>query len=179
VEALLAEDAGAENFLERPALQALDAVAKVFGEDVGDSLIGRTLGSFQILSLIGKGGMGEVYSGRDTKLGRDVALKLLPASFARDSERLARFQREARLLASLNHPNIATIYGMEESEGVHCLVMELVPGETLADKGLLPLQEALRISRQIAEGLEEAHRKNITHRDIKPANIKLTPPKVS
>jgi serine/threonine protein kinase len=175
VEALLAEDAGAENFLEQPALQALAAVAKVFREDGGQSLTGRKLGSFEILSLIGKGGMGEVYSARDTKLGRDVALKVLPADFARDPERLARFRREARLLASLNHPNIATIYGTEESDGLHCLIMELVPGDTLAGAGPLPLEKVLTIGRQLAEGLEEAHRKNITHRDIKPANIKVTP----
>jgi len=138
-------------------------------------VIGRQIGSYSILSLLAKGGMGEVYCARDTKLGRDVALKILPTDFECDPERLARFRREARLLASLNHPHIAAIYGMEESGGTHCLVMELVPGETLAGAGPLPLEKALTICRQIAEGLEEAHRKNITHRDIKPANIKVTP----
>ena len=160
VESLLAED---------------DGVEEMSGEDSGQSIIGRRLGSFHILSLLGKGGMGEVYCAHDAKLDRDVAFKILPATFAHDPERLARFRREARLLASLNHPNIAGIYGMEESEGLQCLVMELVPGETLAGAGPLPLDKALTICRQLAEGLEEAHRKNITHRDIKPANIKVTP----
>jgi len=119
--------------------------------------------------------MGEVYCARDTKLGRDVALKILPADFARDPERLSRFRREARLLASLNHPNIAAIYGMEESGGVHALVMELVPGETLAERaGPVPLGEALCIALQIAEALEAAHEKGIIHRDLKPANVKVT-----
>ena len=169
---MLAEDAGAEDFLERPALEAL---AKVFEENLGESLIGQKFGSYQILSLLGKGGMGEVYRAQDTNLRREVALKVLPEAFAHDSERLARFRREARLLASLNHPNIAVIYGMEECDGLHCLAMELVPGETLMGAGPLPLEEALTIGRQIAEGLEEAHRKNITHRDIKPSHIKVTP----
>src|SRR5262249_25542792 len=101
--------------------------------------------------------------------------KILPPAFARDAERLARFRREARLLASLNHPNIAAIHGIEESDGLHCLIMEFVPGTTLADKGPMRLENALNICRQIATGLEEAHRKNVTHRDIKPANIKVTP----
>ncbi|PYV29551.1 MAG: hypothetical protein DMG22_22715, partial [Acidobacteria bacterium] len=172
VESLLAEDTGVHSFLETPALEL---ARKTSGEDHGQSMIGRQFGPYSVVSLLAKGGMGEVYRARDTKLGRDVALKLLPATFARDPERLARFQREARLLASLNHPHIAAIYGMEESGGLHGLVMELVPGETLANAGPLPLLKALPICRQIAEGLEEAHRKNITHRDIKPANIKVTP----
>src|SRR5262249_47566293 len=153
------------SFLETPALEF---AKRISAEDSGQSMIGRRIGSYSILSLLAKGGMGEVYSARDTKLDRNVALKILPADFSRDPERLARFRREARLLASLNHPNIAAIHGMEESDGLNALVIELVPGETLAGAGVLPLEKALTICRQIAEGLEEAHRKNITHRDIKP-----------
>jgi serine/threonine protein kinase len=113
--------------------------------------------------------MGEVYRARDTKLNRTVAIKVLPAAFARDAERLARFAREARLLAALNHPNIAQTYGMEGP----ALVMEFVPGETL--RGLIPVEEAISVARQIAEALEYAHEKGIVHRDLKPANIKMTP----
>jgi serine/threonine protein kinase len=136
------------------------------------------LGSYEILSSIGAGGMGEVYRARDTKLGRDVAIKVLPDAFAHDAERMARFEREAQVLASLNHPNIATIHGLEESNGVRALVMELVEGPTLADRiaqqGPLPLDEALSLAKQIAEGLEYAHDKGVIHRDLKPANIKIT-----
>ncbi|HEV8384089.1 MAG TPA: serine/threonine-protein kinase, partial [Candidatus Acidoferrales bacterium] len=117
--------------------------------------------------------MGEVYRALDTKLGRDVAIKVLPHAFAQDTERLARFEREARLLASLNHPNIAAIYGIEESNGFHYLVMELVPGATLS--GPSPVEEALRLSMQITQALEAAHEKGIIHRDLKPANVKVTP----
>src|SRR2546422_1980810 len=172
VESLLAEDDGVGTFLETPALEL---TRKMSNEDPSQAMSGGQVGSYSILCLLSKGGMGEVYCARDTKLGRDVALKILPTDFACDPERLARFRREARLLASLNHPHIAAIYGMEESNGLHALVMELVPGETLAGAGPLPLEKALTICRQVAEGLEEAHRKNITHRDIKPANIKVTP----
>ena len=122
--------------------------------------------------------MGEVYRARDTKLNRDVALKVLPAAFANDAQRMARFQREAQVLASLNHPNIASIYGLEESGGVRALVMELVEGPTLAERvaqGAIPLDEALPIAKQIAEALEAAHEKGIIHRDLKPANVKITP----
>jgi serine/threonine-protein kinase len=139
---------------------------------------GTRLGSYEILNLIGAGGMGEVYRARDTKLGRDVAIKVLPEAFSQDKERLARFEREARLLASLNHPNIAAIYDLEESDGVHFLVLELVSGETLAEqirRGALPLDQVLPIFKQIAEALEAAHEKDIVHRDLKPANIKVTP----
>ncbi len=138
---------------------------------------GSRLGSFEILAGIGAGGMGEVYRARDAKLGRDVALKVLPEAFARDAERMARFQREAKVLASLNHPNIASIYGLEDSGATHALIMELVEGPTLADRikaGSIPIDEALRIAKQITEALEYAHERGIVHRDLKPANVKVT-----
>jgi len=138
---------------------------------------GTRLGSYEVLGPIGSGGMGEVYRAHDTKLGRDVAVKVLPEAFAHDPERLSRFQREAKMLASLNHPNIATIHGLEHSNGTHYLVMELVPGETLAERleaGPLVIEKALKIAVQIAEALEAAHEKGIIHRDLKPANVKVT-----
>src|SRR6202167_1460298 len=142
-------------------------------------IAGTKLGSYQVTGAIGAGGMGEVYQAHDTKLGRDVAIKILPAAFARDPERLSRFQREAKTLAALNHPNIAAIYGLEEDAGTTYLVMELVPGDTLADRikrnGPVPLEEVLSIARQMAEALEAAHEKGIVHRDLKPANVKVTP----
>ena len=145
---------------------------------------GARLGSYEILSALGAGGMGEVYRARDTKLNRDVALKVLPELFAADPDRLARFKREAQVLASLNHPNIAAIYGLEESSpstgsgqaAISALVMELVEGPTLADRiaqGPVPADEALPVARQIAEALEAAHEQGIIHRDLKPANIKV------
>jgi Tol biopolymer transport system component len=140
---------------------------------------GTRFGSYELGVQIGAGGMGEVYQAHDTKLGRDVAIKVLPEAFAHDSDRLGRFQREAKMLASLNHPNIATIHGLEHSDGVHFLIMELVAGETLAERikreGALPVEEGLKISVQIAEALEAAHEKGIIHRDLKPANVKVTP----
>ncbi len=139
---------------------------------------GMRLGPYEILSPLGAGGMGEVYRARDAKLNRDVAIKVLPDAVAEDSERLARFQREAQVLAALNHPHIAAIYGLEKSGNVEALVLELVEGETLAEKiaaGPIPIDEALAIARQIAEALEEAHERGIVHRDLKPANVKLTP----
>ncbi len=139
--------------------------------------IGTKLGPYEILAPIGAGGMGEVYRARDAKLGRDVALKVLPEAFARDTERMARFQREAKVLASLNHPNIASIYGLEDSGATHALVMELVEGPTLAERvkqGPMPVDEALRIAKQIAEAVEYAHERRIVHRDLKPANVKVT-----
>ena len=139
---------------------------------------GTRLGPYEITGSLGAGGMGEVYRARDTRLKREVALKILPASFASDPDRLARFQREAEVLASLNHPNIAAIYGIEESDQHRALVMELVDGETLADRiarGALPIDEALPIAKQIAEALEAAHERGIIHRDLKPANVKLRP----
>ena len=138
--------------------------------------VGTTLGPYEVLAAIGAGGMGEVYKARDTKLDRDVALKILPDAFVNDPERLARFQREAKVLASLNHPNIAQIHGLEESGDSPALVLEYVPGPTLQDriaKGPIPLDEALPIARQIAEALEAAHEQGIIHRDLKPANVKV------
>jgi serine/threonine protein kinase/Tol biopolymer transport system component len=138
----------------------------------------QSIAHYRILEKIGQGGMGEVYRASDTKLHRDVAIKVLPEVFASDPDRMVRFSREAQVLASLNHPNIAAIHGLEESEGRRALVMELVEGETLAERlgrGPVPLEEALGIARQIAEALEEAHERGIIHRDLKPANVKVTP----
>src|SRR4029079_7465203 len=138
-------------------------------------MIGRRLGSYEITARLGEGGMGEVYRATDSKLKREVAIKVLPAAFTEDKERLARFEREAQLLAQLHHPNIASIFGLEESGGVRALVMELVDGPTLGERlaqGALPLEEALAIGRQIAEALGAAHEKGIVHRDLKPQNIK-------
>src|SRR5271155_3844060 len=138
---------------------------------------GDRLGPFEILNAIGAGGMGEVYRARDAKLGRDVALKVLPEAFALDDERMARFQREAKVLASLNHPNIATVHGLEDSGSMHALVMEFVAGPTLAERissGPIPIGEALSIARQMCDALEYAHERGIVHRDMKPANVKVT-----
>jgi len=139
---------------------------------------GTRLGPYEILGPLGVGGMGEVYRGRDAKLNRDVALKVLPESVAGDPDRLARFRREAQVLAALNHPNIAHIHGFEDSGTTHALVMELVEGPTLAERiaqGPIPLAEALPLARQIADALESAHEQGIIHRDLKPANIKVRP----
>src|SRR2546427_1203120 len=139
---------------------------------------GTRLGPYEIVSPMGAGGMGEVYHARDTRLNRDVALKVLPEGFARDAERMTRFQREAQVLASLNHPNIATIHGLEESGPTRALVIELVEGPNLAERlksGAIPLEDALPIGKQVAEALEYAHEKAIIHRDLKPANVKITP----
>ena len=140
-------------------------------------MIGTRLAHYEITAHLGTGGMGEVYQATDTKLGRSVAIKLLPEAFARDAERVARFEREARVLASLNHPHIAAIYGLEESNGRNLLVMELAEGETLAARiarGPLPIDEALSVAKQIAEALEAAHEKSVMHRDLKPVNIKVS-----
>jgi serine/threonine-protein kinase len=140
-------------------------------------VIGQTLKHYRVESLIGTGGMGEVYQAKDTKLGRAVAVKVLPETIARDPERISRFEREARLLAAMNHPNIAALYGMEEADGRHFLVMELVEGETLAERlrrGPIPVVETLKTAQQIVEALEAAHDKGIIHRDLKPANVKFT-----
>ncbi len=139
---------------------------------------GEKLGTYEILSPIGAGGMGEVYRARDAKLGRKVAIKVLPEEFSQHPQKLARFQREAKLLAALNHPGIATLHDLEESEGKPFLVMELVDGETLAERiarGPVPVDEALTISQQVAEALEAAHEKGVIHRDLKPANVKVKP----
>ena len=138
--------------------------------------VGSRLGHYDVTALIGEGGMGQVYRATDTKLNREVALKVLPDAFASDPDRLARFQREAQVLASLNHPNIAQIHGLEEADGVRALVLELVEGPTLADRikqGPIPLDEALPIAKQIAEALEAAHEQGVIHRDLKPANVKV------
>ena len=139
---------------------------------------GDRLGPYEILCAIGAGGMGEVYRARDSRLGRDVALKVLPEVFARDAERMLRFEREAKVLASLNHPNISQLYGLEESNGVRALVMELVEGQTLAEQikqASLRIGEAMPLAKQIAEAVEYAHERGIIHRDLKPSNVKLTP----
>ena len=172
VESLLAEGA-AEEFLATPALE-------LAGREMGSEavLIGRQLGPYQILSLLGAGGMGEVYRARDTKLGRDVAIKVLPSAVSQDADRVTRFAREARLLAALNHPNIAAIHGFEESDGISALVLELVEGETLADRiarGPIAMGDAIAIAKQVIDGLEAAHDNGIIHRDLKPSNIKLRP----
>jgi serine/threonine protein kinase len=141
-------------------------------------LSGTRIGPYEVLSLLGSGGMGEVYRARDARLHRDVALKLLPATVAADPDRLARFTREAQVLAALNHPNIGAIYGIEESEGITALVLELVEGPTLAERiaqGPMPLDDALTIARQMADALEFAHEQGIIHRHLKPANVKLRP----
>ena len=137
-------------------------------------MIGTRLAHYEIVSHLGSGGMGEVYRARDSKLNRDVAIKVLLPAVANDPERLARFEREARTLASLNHPNIGSIHGLEEANGVTGLVLELVEGPTLADRiaqGRIPFDEALVIARQVATALEGAHDQGIVHRDLKPANI--------
>ena len=138
---------------------------------------GCRIGPYEISVRIGAGGMGEVFRARDSKLGREVALKVLPSTLAGNAGYMSRFQRQAQVLASLNHPHIASIYGLEESDSVRALVMELVEGSTLADrikKGPIPLKEALELANQIAEALEYAHEKGVVHRDLKPANVKLT-----
>ena len=171
LESLLRHEPAAARFLDIPAAQI---VANAHKPDA--DMVGRQLGPYKIAALLGAGGMGEVYRARDTKLGRDVAIKILPVGFTADPERQARFAREARLLATLNHPHIGAIYGLEESDGVAALVLEFVDGPTLADRlkhGPLPIAEALAIARQIAEALEAAHEKGIVHRDLKPANIVL------
>src|SRR5262245_58291716 len=176
VESLLAQSASGE-FLAAPGIAVAAEMVTTSGASV---LTGRRIGVYQIHALLGAGGMGEVYRARDTKLGRDVAIKVLPHTFTADPDRLARFEREARVLASLNHPHIAAIHGIEESDGIRALVLELVEGATLARriaarKTGLPVKEAIDIARQIADALDAAHEKGIVHRDLKPANVKITP----
>ena len=172
IESLLQYDAASAGFLERPAAPA--AVGTVGA--IPSSMVNRQIGAYRMVALLGVGGMGEVYRAHDTKLGRDVAIKILPAHFTDEPERRARFAREARLLATLNHPHIGAIYGIEEADGVTALVLELVEGPTLSDRlerGRMQIREALAIARQIAEALAAAHEKGIVHRDLKPANIVL------
>ena len=141
-------------------------------------MVGNTISHYKVLEKIGEGGMGEVYRATDTKLNRDVALKILPQQFASDSQRMGRFQREAEVLASLDHPNIGQIYGIEEAGQTKALVLQLIEGPTLAERiaqGPIPVEDALKIALQITEGLEAAHEKGVIHRDLKPANIKITP----
>ena len=188
VESLLAHSHSADGFLSEPpgavAAGVLGADISLGGRGTGGDLIGRRLGSYQVVAALGKGGMGEVYRARDTRLGRDVAIKVLPESFVHDADRVARFRREAQMLASLNHPHIAAIYGLEEGPstgpghpGGQFLVLELIEGNTLAHRlgaGAMPFDEALSVAAQIADALAAAHDKGIVHRDLKPANIALT-----
>jgi len=172
VEALLMEEAAGSAFLESP----IGAVAAAAMEPGPARLSGHRVGVFDVGALLGAGGMGEVYRARDSRLDRDVAIKILPEAFAHDAERVARFQREAKTLASLNHPNIAAIYGLEESAGMTVLVMELVEGDDLShhlSRGAIPLDEAVPIAKQMAEALAAAHEHGVIHRDLKPANIKV------
>jgi serine/threonine protein kinase/Tol biopolymer transport system component len=165
---ILSHEQGGSSFMEQPP-------AGLPGDDALKS--GSRIGGYEILTRIGAGGMGVVYSARDTLLGRTVAIKVLPNAFLNDPERLARFQREARVLASLNHPNISTVHGLEQSGSMRALVMEMVDGPTLADRirhGPIPIDEALRIAKQICEALEYAHERGVVHRDLKPANVKVT-----
>ena len=173
VEVLLAQD-DSPNSLLRPAVSVRAGLHTIVAPQT--SLVGRSIGPYQVLEHIGSGGMGDVYRARDTKLNRDVAVKVLPPNLALDGEWLARFRREAQILASLNHPNIAAIYGFEESDDVHALVLELVDGPTLADRlgrGPISIGEALDAARQIADAIAAAHERGVVHRDLKPANIKL------
>ena len=174
VESLLAHAPRMDAFL---ATTVTTVAAEMFADD-HESLLGRQLGPYHILAFIGAGGMGEVYRARDTRLGRDVAIKVLPDPFVSVPRRLARFELEARVLATLNHPHIAAIYGIEEADAVRGLVLELVEGPTLGEylaAGPIPVTEALALARQLADALESAHEKGIIHRDLKPANIKISP----
>ena len=158
--------------------QALDVAARPIDLPVRQPLVGQQLGDYQLRASLGVGGMGEVYRARDLKLGRDVAIKLLPALLADDADRVSRFRREAQILATLNHPHIAAIYALVEHSGVVGLVLELVEGQTLAERlasGPLSIDDSLRLACQAAAALEAAHAKGIVHRDLKPANIKTTP----
>ena len=179
VERLLNESSQ-DGFLAAPL-----ATATALIPDVPPDMTGHSIGPYHLDALLGAGGMGEVYRSRDARLGRDVAIKILPRAFTSHPDRLARLEREARMLAALNHRNICAIYGFEQADGIRFLVLELVEGETLAFRiaqgraqsagAGLPLPEAVTIARQIAEALEIAHDKGIVHRDLKPANVKITP----
>src|SRR5215204_1489685 len=184
VEALLGQPIETDDFMKFVGGPAPTFSTASLSSDVVVSLVGRRIGTFEVRSLLGRGGMGEVYLAHDTKLGRDVAIKVLPHVFTAEPNRVASLEREARVVAALNHPHIAAIHGVEESDGIRGLVLELVEGQTLADRlaqssGLtrsgLRLPEALSYARQIADALEAAHEKGITHRDLKPANVTITP----
>jgi eukaryotic-like serine/threonine-protein kinase len=179
IQRLLAQQREAEDLMEQPAIEAAaKALARDEVQEHPADLLGQTVAHFHIVEKIGAGGMGEVYQAKDLTLGRNVAIKILPEEFARDTDRVARFQREAKLLAALNHTNIAAIHGLEKSGGINFLVLELVEGETLADqlkRGPIPVEESLKLALQIAEALEAAHEKGVIHRDLKLANIKVTP----
>src|SRR5262245_2647021 len=181
IESLLRQPASEGKFLAAPAVAGLTDPGVLIVR--GRIEPGSMLGTYRIQSLLGRGGMGEVYRARDTKLGRDVAIKVIPEGFLSDAERVARFEREARLQATLNHPHIRAIYGLEETDlstasrgtTVRALVLELVEGVMLAERlasGPLPVPEALTVARQIAEALDAAHEKGIVHRDLKPGNVK-------
>jgi serine/threonine protein kinase len=174
LESLLRYQSASAQFLEGPAANIL--VNGPRAPNATTDMVGRQLGPYKVIALLGSGGMGEVYRARDRKLGREVAIKILPPHFTAEPERRARFAREARLLATLNHPHIGAIYGLEESDGITALILELVEGETLAElltRGPLRVPHALAIARQIADALDAAHEKGIVHRDLKPANIVL------
>src|SRR5262245_15186822 len=176
VESLLDQPVSDVGFLQAPALAV--AARAVTSQSAASLRAGQTLGPYTILGLLGIGGMGEVYRASDGQVGREVAIKLLPQAFLNNPDRLARFEREKRLLGALNHQNIAAIYTVEPVETGRALILELVEGLTLAerlDRGPLPIDDALRIATQIADALETAHDKGIVHRDLKPANIKLRP----
>jgi serine/threonine protein kinase len=175
VDRLLAHEQTAKSFLEAPALEMS---AKAMAEEPDQALVGRQIGAYKITSLLGAGGMGEVYRAEDTRLGRSVAVKVLPEEMAQDQERLHRFVREARAASALNHANVAHIYEIGQSDGLHFIAMEYVEGQSLAQKMSgkpLDLAEILEVGIQVADALEEAHRKGITHRDIKSANLMKTP----
>jgi serine/threonine protein kinase len=181
VESLLSAHAAAGGFVQGPAIEALapSAAGALREGTSADYRLrrGGRLGHYEIRSAIGKGGMGEVWKAHDTTLQREVAIKMLPEELAHDADRLARLDREATLLASLNHPNIAAIYGLEEHQGTRFLILELVEGRTLAEcleRGPIPLEDSLKLALQITEALEAAHEKAVIHRDLKPANIKVT-----
>lgn len=176
VDSLLAYSSDPRRFLETPAIEVL-ASGFVEPHQIPSTSSRQRLGPYEIGALLGSGGMGDVYRARDTTLGRDVAIKILPAIFTSDPQRRARFDREARVLAALNHPHIAAIYGVEHHDDVHGLVLELVEGQTLAERlrtGPLPIDEALTLATEIAEALEAAHERGIVHRDLKPANVTVT-----
>jgi eukaryotic-like serine/threonine-protein kinase len=178
VESLLAHEGGADELLESPAWDQITHIDETGTFAPGALAAGSMMAEYRIAGKLGAGGMGEVYRAIDTKLQREVALKVLAPEFAQNSAWMSRFQREARVLASLNHPHIAAVYGLEESDGQRAIAMELVEGPTLAERmarGRVPIPEALAIARQMAEALEYAHEKGIVHRDLKPANVKLRP----